>query len=398
MLLSVVASLACFYTSAWAKANQLALRRAISRGDLAKVQSMIKDNPGLVSNKDFLGRTPLYDAVRVGRKEVVELLLANHADINARDDRGLTPLHDAADSDYKEGVKWLLANHADLDARDNAGGTPLHHAAKAGHAEVVNLLLGSHADVNARDNAGWTPLHYAADQDHKEVVELLLANHADVNAKANSGDTPLHRASLEGHSKDVVDVLLANGANPNASNVLGDTPANRLRELAEEADRQQKLASMEKTQVLVIDHAHAPAPLSTPATLRNMGGAALALAHAFPGGLPTVYLDSIDGKDPSGFGLKNLHCFATGKGQPKHCTFGEKFDVSLTPGRHVLMVGFHQIGYNNTFIHSGAPTSVEFTAEPGHIYEVGARVDNGKIGYFVADFSDKSKPYKVPVE
>ena len=42
--------------------------------------------------------TPLHEAASDGRKEVVELLIANGADVNAKDNYGKTPL------DWAEGV------------------------------------------------------------------------------------------------------------------------------------------------------------------------------------------------------------------------------------------------------------------------------------------------------
>jgi ankyrin repeat protein len=67
---------------------------AAKAGDLAKVGAMLKDNPALVSSRDQ-GWTPLHLAVRFGYKEVVELLIANKADVNAKDIRGKTPLQHA---------------------------------------------------------------------------------------------------------------------------------------------------------------------------------------------------------------------------------------------------------------------------------------------------------------
>ena len=42
--------------------------------------------------KDKSGSTPLHDAAQGAHKEIVELLIANGADVNAKDEDGLTPL------------------------------------------------------------------------------------------------------------------------------------------------------------------------------------------------------------------------------------------------------------------------------------------------------------------
>ena len=64
-----------------------------------------------VNAKDNAGQTPLYEAVRNGRKDIVELLLANNADVNAKDSYGQTPLHMALGFSPKEDVADLLRQH-----------------------------------------------------------------------------------------------------------------------------------------------------------------------------------------------------------------------------------------------------------------------------------------------
>ncbi|PNG61934.1 hypothetical protein TSOC_015501, partial [Tetrabaena socialis] len=56
--------------------------------------------------------------------------------------------------DYEEVVKVLLAAGAELEAQDELGLTALHHASrtsKPGHTWMVETLLGAGADVAARD-------------------------------------------------------------------------------------------------------------------------------------------------------------------------------------------------------------------------------------------------------
>ena len=73
----------------------------------------------------------------------------------------------------KDVVELLLANKAELDARDKNGKTPLHFAASYDHRDVLELLLANKAEVNAKTNNGQTPLHMAAVNGHKDVAELL---------------------------------------------------------------------------------------------------------------------------------------------------------------------------------------------------------------------------------
>jgi ankyrin repeat protein len=63
---------------------------AARRGDVEVVAALLKDNPDQVFSKNSDGDTPLHKALAArplaadGNKDVVELLLANKADVNAK--------------------------------------------------------------------------------------------------------------------------------------------------------------------------------------------------------------------------------------------------------------------------------------------------------------------------
>ena len=78
-------------------------------------------------------------------------------------------LHNAARNGHKEIVELLIAKGADVDAKDEDGWTPLHWAVVNGHEETVELLLANGSDVNAKDNDGETPLDWA----DGEIANLL---------------------------------------------------------------------------------------------------------------------------------------------------------------------------------------------------------------------------------
>jgi ankyrin repeat protein len=64
---------------------------AAKSGDVEKVKTLLKGNPDSVSSKDeHNGATPLQEAAIRGRKDAVELLLANKADGMLGSHEGLT--------------------------------------------------------------------------------------------------------------------------------------------------------------------------------------------------------------------------------------------------------------------------------------------------------------------
>ena len=113
-----------------------------------------------------------------------------------KNDDGWTPLHKAAYEGYREIVELLIAKGADVNAKGGVtkGTIPLHKAASNGHKEVAEVLIAKGADVNAKSENGRTSLHNAALSGHKEVVELLISKGADLNAMHVTGGTPLDSA------------------------------------------------------------------------------------------------------------------------------------------------------------------------------------------------------------
>ena len=165
----------------------------------------------------------IHEAVGTGNIEAVKKHLAAGTDVNANDG-GWTPLWYAADEGHKEIVELLIAKGADVNAKNKGDVTPLYGAARSGRKEVAELLIAKGADVNARDDAGRIPLHSAIGGDHKEIVELLIAKGADVNAKNDKFvGTFLHWAAVVGQN-EIVKLLIAKGADVNAKDYAGVTP------------------------------------------------------------------------------------------------------------------------------------------------------------------------------
>ena len=121
---------------------------------------------------------PLTAAATGGHLEVVRLLLARGANVNASNAiNGVSPLFISSYMGHGEVVRELLAHGATASQAVHDGTTPLHASALCGHAGIAAMLLAAGADVNARNRIHLTPLALAmgAAVDTSAVQDLLLA-------------------------------------------------------------------------------------------------------------------------------------------------------------------------------------------------------------------------------
>ncbi len=123
-------------------------------------------------------RSPLFEALTLGREDLAEALLEGGAASSLRH-----PLQDAMDAKNEALFQWFLQRRIGLEGNDLRDRTPLHRAAREGHPERVQALLRAGARVDPRDEFGATPLHYAAQSDWGAVAAVLLDHGANANAK-----------------------------------------------------------------------------------------------------------------------------------------------------------------------------------------------------------------------
>lgn len=147
------------------------LQQAALDGDLAQVNLYLSDTREL-NSRDAEGRTGLCCAISGEHVAVVTALVTAGADVNVRSQQG-APLYLAAQWGQPDVVRLLLARGAAVNARDDVTGTALHAAAARGHKEAVEVLLEAGADVNAQTQSGVTPLAMAEVMQRQEVAELL---------------------------------------------------------------------------------------------------------------------------------------------------------------------------------------------------------------------------------
>jgi ankyrin repeat protein len=116
--------------------------------------------------------SPLMLAALKGQLDLARKLIERGADVNKT---GWTPLHYAATGGHLELINLLLENHAYIDAESPNKTTPLMMAAQYGNAEAVKLLLEAGADASLRNQLGLSAIDFAAKAGRTDSAELIAA-------------------------------------------------------------------------------------------------------------------------------------------------------------------------------------------------------------------------------
>jgi len=222
----------------------------------APMTELLLANKADVDARDNLGETPLFIAVVCSHKETAASLLAHHADANAkaigvepyvsafsREDflwsagdnpggaevtnafRGATPLHVAASDGSKELVELLLAHNAGVNATNNAGQTPLHLAFLHGHLAVAELLLANKADPDVKDNLGASPMDVAARKFRQATADSL---------RPSGGETsPANAPATRGNFLQTTNPPAVSRVETNVTNALQQPVPRNVEELAD---------------------------------------------------------------------------------------------------------------------------------------------------------------------
>jgi len=229
----------------------------VESGNVEAVRAMLDKEPALIRSRDKDGYTLLHRAAQQGHWQLVELLIAKGALVDARslDGNKLTPLHLAVNENQVETVKLLLEKGADVNAkgvgvrykdwsalvfaawhnhkdmvelliRKGAVMEPnaLWFAAYKGNRDIVELLLAEGAEVNVPGSSARSPLYIAVEKEHQEIVRLLLEHGADVNQTSHGNRKPLHAVTYwHRDHKEITQLLLSHGAKVNAIDSYRET-------------------------------------------------------------------------------------------------------------------------------------------------------------------------------
>ena len=163
------------------------LHWACENGHVQIAKYLLQEN--LVDDINCLGseyETPLHKATKNGRKEVVEYLVDNGANLNAKNANDQSPIH-------------LLTQVR----KPN-----LHNVSSQKLVEIVNILVDKGANINQKDSNDDSPLllvlqnaiNFPAKgikEKGLEIAKVLIEKVADINATNYDDETPLHIASRD---------------------------------------------------------------------------------------------------------------------------------------------------------------------------------------------------------
>ncbi|NKB72754.1 MAG: sigma-70 family RNA polymerase sigma factor [Candidatus Latescibacteria bacterium] len=241
------------------------LCEAASTGDAEAIVEILDNHPPALQETDNVGNTALHSAVKNRMTNVVRLLLARGAEVDARNAADERPVHLALFKgmggrgpilkpsdpslaallvgagaaydmwvasglgDYQT-VKSMLDEepglakfHNGVKSNAPAGKVfPLTIAAHEGHIEIVRLLLEAGADPNAeimdsrnedRIEMG-SPLLFAIAKEHFDVAELLLDAEARTDTPTIFGALAVADAAYACKNKKIRDRVFINGGRP----------------------------------------------------------------------------------------------------------------------------------------------------------------------------------------
>ena len=182
-----------------------------------------------------VGGTALMEAARLGRMDIVQLLLAQGADIKGHDQVGVDALDEAADFDHADVMALMLDRGADPNRPGLHGELPINLAARAGYLDAVKLLVRKGTKPDEPSGLGnQTPLASACEgelrpgRDQVGVIQFLLQQKARVSAPDERGDTPLMLAMQSYGREDILRVLVAAGADVHRADGEGAKAFRRL--------------------------------------------------------------------------------------------------------------------------------------------------------------------------
>jgi len=155
--------------------NYSKLHTAIFQGDTDTIQKLVESSTlEDIQKQTKAGVSPLHMAIKLGRIDIITLLLSKEIDIDTQDKHGNTPLHYAIATDRLDIVKLLINKEADTEIGNDEGITPLHQASYTGNIKTVTYLVDRGVKIDSLNAQGATPCQVALARSNMKVVSFLM--------------------------------------------------------------------------------------------------------------------------------------------------------------------------------------------------------------------------------
>ena len=219
---------------------------AAASGQVPAAKLLLQAGANVNDSRGTNKNTPVHMAVLGGHTDMVKLLAAAGADLDAHTESGMTPLvqsviqgrglYGTADTliqlgadpnveattieaypaSYIDPRGTVIGQTQELTAELEVRGTALTFALRRNNRALAELLIEAGANPNYSDSIGFSPLHYAASLGDEKLVSLLLEQGANPNLKSQlqSDITPLYLAVKNGHL-GTLKLLIKAGADVN---------------------------------------------------------------------------------------------------------------------------------------------------------------------------------------
>lgn len=143
---------------------------ALRDGSLKSANALIEWPRTNVDTRTPKDETPLMMACLRGQLDIARKLIARGADVVKT---GWTPLHYAATNGHIAVMELLLEEHAYIDAESPNGTTPLMMAAMYASPAAVKFLLEAGADPTPKNQLGMTAIDFARKANRPDSAEIL---------------------------------------------------------------------------------------------------------------------------------------------------------------------------------------------------------------------------------
>ncbi|UTJ06928.1 ankyrin repeat domain-containing protein [Arcobacter roscoffensis] len=145
--------------------------------------------------QDFIGETPLHDAVRAKDINQVRKLLKSNIEVNLKDKYGYTALHLSARLDELEIAKFLVKNGATVNSIDIFKDTPLLDSTRNSTNTMSKFLICNGAKKSVKDRHSMTPLHNTSKNSDIFIMKMIQTN--DISKMCENLDITLDYYSAD---------------------------------------------------------------------------------------------------------------------------------------------------------------------------------------------------------